>query len=743
MDLTTKFSSFMRQLFLKLSFLCRPFSLFMAASVFLCSGCERSAHAEETRLDSSSKTGWSRVALSNDELSSRGIKSAAGAQYYRSLAVASSDGDFMLWGTDVGGLFRSLDGGRNWEPINVGYHSRGASAMAVDPHVEERVVAVGTNSAAHPFNGIYLSTNKGASWTEVYPFDHSANADIGRTALVFDPSSFDVGTNRTQVVYWSHLAEDSVLFGEPESFEGGLLRSLDGGETWSPIEGSEIVAASFLSIHPRTGYLLAAGPKGVFRSATRGETWEKTADFSATGLSRSRVKPEEIWASSAQSLWRSTDDGLSWAPVVFPEAYFHRPEAELHNITVAPSDPDRLVVGLRAPNYEYKRFYSPDGGQTWLRSQLKRGDNLVPTNSRPAAFAFDPEDASIILAPGGDFPAISRDGGQTYERAGTGVSNLLVGSTFNFSTTTPGVVLLASQDYGALLTTDGGQSWRYASPGGHSWGGFNYAGYSPDGEVCILGDSSGWTTPRRLFISHDGMQRWENTGKIYTSGPSVSYGAPGSADVLFAGAYRSTDRGMTWKEMAGATHVLTHDPESGALYGIFRSPYKGVLDAIVRSGDDGANWEVVTRAEGRLSDMAYDPSRERLYLVENNRLRIWENGAYLPNPVLPEDQVGAVRVRSVALDPQRPSRVFVAANRDVFNSTAGALYSPDAGETWINLNPTEALAPSQFDGGREPHWVRVNPATGAAWFASSCYGVWRWLPHDLAQAAPGAAEVSD
>lgn len=677
------------------------------------------------QVTASVTSGWREPEFSNTALRERGIRRAAGGQWFRSLAIAPSDGDFMLWGTDVGGVFRSLDGGRNWEPCNVGYRSRGASALAIDPKNSRRVVAVGTNSATHPFNGIYLSTDQAASWKLVREINQSANQDVGRQSLAFDPTSYDERLGHCRVVYWSQLRQDAALFGQAPPLEGGLWKSEDGGENWKRVEGTDRVGSAHLSVHPERGSLLAVNSGGVHRSADGGRTWQTTFSSGATGISRDARQADRVWVSLPEGLIRSNDDGMTWERVPGADT-LARKGAELHHIAVSPADGQRLLLARRAPNYQFDRFYSRDGGQTWQPSQLVKDDNLVPTNAREGCFAWHPLDPDVVFSTGGDFPALSRDGGRTYQRAGDGVSNILVGSSFQFSFLHPRVLVLALQDYGVIWTVDDGANWSYASPRRLGWGGFNYGGYSADGSVLLAGDAEQWSAPRQLMVSRDGGVTWQASGQQMQTDPVVSFGSLRTAQILFAGGYRSTDAGRTWRSMERATHVLTADPRTQTLYGLRRSKLKGVLDAIVRSEDDGESWQDVFLAQGKVTDLAWDPERQRFYLVEDFRLRIWQDGAYLPDPELPRDEQGALRVRSVAVDPRQPQRVFVAANRDVFASSVGALASRDAGATWINLNQTQPLAPGRVDGGRESHWVRVHPVTGEAWFAASCYGVWIW-----------------
>ncbi len=650
---------------------------------------------------------WRPVTFTNPELRAKGVITGDGAQWFRALAVDRTSGDFMLWCTDVGGLFRSLDGGKNWEPANIGFHSRGSAAAAIDPRNPARAIVVAANSGVHRFNGVYLTTDGAASWREVLPVTQSGSQDRARRSLVYDPSTYDERLGFTRVAYWSRLAPDRPMFGAPPEPHRALYKTEDGGETWAEVPGGEAAASAQLAVLPGSGVLLAAGEAGVLRSTDGGRTWTTTLEGPATGIDTTPAAPELVWATRPDSVWRSTDGGLTWQRNSAADALV-REKGVFRNITVAPSDPRRLVFFQWNPGY-------------WHESRIERGFTLIPSNAREAQFAFHPLDADILLSSGGDYPALSRDGGRSYAFAGNGVNNLLVGGSFNFSATDPDVLFLGSQDYGAMLTTDGGESWRYFAPGGKEWGGFNYAAYASTPGQLVVGEAAGWGAPKIVNVSQDGGRGWDLT-KLTMATPLVSNGDPRSARTLFASQHRSTDGGRTWTVMNGATHVFTHDTRNGELVGVDQG---GGAVRIVRSRDGGASWTAVFTAEGGVTDLAYDPARDRYLVVEQNRLRVWQGGAYLPDPALPHDQTGAPRVRSVALDPRDPAVIYVAANRDTFASSAGALRSRDAGATWENLNLTRPLDGTRLDGGREPQWVRLHPRTREAWFATACYGVWK------------------
>jgi len=74
-------------------------------------------------------------------------------------------------GTDggVGGVFKSVDAGATWSAANTGLptHAAMVLALAIDPSTPSTLYALMFNSSRTdlPYNGVFKSTNGGASWT--------------------------------------------------------------------------------------------------------------------------------------------------------------------------------------------------------------------------------------------------------------------------------------------------------------------------------------------------------------------------------------------------------------------------------------------------------------------------------------------------------------------------------------------------------------------------------------------------
>ncbi len=200
-----------------------------------------------------------------------------GSQWPRGpIAVSPADPDFLLLPIDVGGLYRSLDGGRTWEISMVGWDARGANGFGIDPKNASRVIGIAANSmnwnegwGASP-HGLYLSTDKAASWKHVL-----ATTEAFGGQIEFDPRSFDSVKNYCAVVYYLSSGH-------------GLLRSSDGESTWSRLPAAPdpglhkngdwsegLQTAPRLAVDQHSGVVYLGGANGLLCSTDQGQTWER------------------------------------------------------------------------------------------------------------------------------------------------------------------------------------------------------------------------------------------------------------------------------------------------------------------------------------------------------------------------------------------------------------------------------------------------------------------------------------
>ncbi len=247
------------------------------------------------------------------------------------------------------GVFRSEDGGDTWTPLglsNVGAFSK----IYVHPDNSDYIIAGATKNGA----GLYISKDRGATWTRVF------EGQVSDVAL--------------------HPTDQNLLFIGVTGT--GIYRSQDGGENWELLSSSTglpfydfgRVCIQRAESNPNVMYMLTeltvqSNPAAaVYRSADGGSSWQE-ADlglpedmFVSGGGSQSWydmhlvISPHDedvVWAGGI-NLFRSTNGGATWAT----RSIGH---VDQHHLAVAPSDPNIVYAANDGGMY-----VSSNGGTSFV-----------------------------------------------------------------------------------------------------------------------------------------------------------------------------------------------------------------------------------------------------------------------------------------------------------------------------------------------------------------------------------------
>src|SRR5205823_5992123 len=170
--------------------------------------------------------------------------------------------------------------------------------IAVDPSNAAHVLVGGANG------GVWESWDRGGSW--VPRSDFAGTLAIGAIALGRrNPSTVYCGTGEGNWWWWLGV---------------GILRSTDGGTSWSTLCTAPFVGLGFYDLVVDPGdsrHLLAATNGGLYLSTDSGATWTQRRNQVTWSISihPSGGPSAEILAASADGVFRSTDGGTNWATV--------------------------------------------------------------------------------------------------------------------------------------------------------------------------------------------------------------------------------------------------------------------------------------------------------------------------------------------------------------------------------------------------------------------------------------------
>ncbi len=186
-------------------------------------------------------------------------------------------------GTDSNGIYRSTDAGATWQSVNTGITNLHINSIAEGP--------AGTLFAGTYGPAIYKSVDLGNSWTEVDPFA-SGNADVN--AIVVNKSG--------------HIFAGMNLM-------GWVLRSTNGGTSWTALTVSSNVFVVYSLAIDTSGKLFAGTASGVYVSTNNGTSWSKpTTSFATADIFALCAAPDGcVWAGTYdQGMFCSTDHGVTW-----------------------------------------------------------------------------------------------------------------------------------------------------------------------------------------------------------------------------------------------------------------------------------------------------------------------------------------------------------------------------------------------------------------------------------------------
>jgi photosystem II stability/assembly factor-like uncharacterized protein len=423
-----------------------------------------------------------------------------------------------------GSIFKTTDGGANWEGVNDLPQNDSISSIVIDPAAPSTLYATYTFQT---LGGILKSTDGGASFgpigMDVIPY-------FSHPTLAIDPA--------TSTVY--------AAYNSP--YGSGVLKSRDAGNSWEEADsGLEYIDVSLMTVDPvNSSTVYSVAPVGP-------------------------VTPPTF--SSGQGIYRSIDGGSSWASLaVFPfPAYggLVSGPAQIRSILVDYFDPNTLyaLTGRRdgCVATDHLLFKSADGGATWSARFGQPSGCLFIAQWGPIFMTMDPTNPSTLYLgeyTEGEFGLTrSVDGGANWSeifRSDTDFTdaNYLIA----IDPTNSDVLYLGLQDYnvgGVRKSVDGGATWVSSGLTGPA---VTVMAIDPTGSAIYASTEGVHSTPagfRGLFKSTDGGANWielsrglETLRNARIRVTSILTGPPNS-NILFigtagAGVFRSTDGGATW-----------------------------------------------------------------------------------------------------------------------------------------------------------------------------------------------------
>jgi photosystem II stability/assembly factor-like uncharacterized protein len=531
--------------------------------------------------------------------------------------------DRFYFGAVGGGVWRSDNAGRTWEPVFDAQPVASIGAVEVAPS-DPKVIYVGSGEADMRSdisygNGVYRSADGGRSWTHVGLSD---TRQIGR--ILVDPED----PNLVFVAALGHA------YGPNR--ERGVFRSKDGGKSWSvvlfhdedtgaidlafqPGNSRTILAALWQTRRPPWNvYPPSSGPgSGLYRSEDGGDSWQHvTKGLPSGNLGRIRIafapsQPRRVYAvvdATEGGLYVSGDAGATWRRTCSDRRIWQR-GWYFAGVTVDPKDPD-VVYACNTALYR-----STDGGQTFLPFKG------APGGDDYHRLWIDPGDSRRMIAATDQGAVVTVDGGRTW----SSWYNQPTAQFYHVSTDDrfPYWMYGAQQDSGAAATpsrTDyrsiTRRDWKEIAAGGENgfivpdrdgvgtlWGGTvtrfdvkTLQNQIVDPTLAVPGDyRAEWTLP--LAISpRDPKAVYFGNQFLWKTGDGGRHWAKISPDLT-----RESPEVPPTLDPATAADTPVKGARRGVVWAIALSPladgtiWCGTNDGLVwLSRDDGKNWSDVT-----------------------------------------------------------------------------------------------------------------------------------------------------
>ena len=259
------------------------------------------------------------------------------------------------------GVWKTEDGGKTWATAGL-EKSRHVPRLRVHPTDYNTVYAAVLGDIYKPTKdrGVYKSIDGGKNWKQVL----FVNEQAGAVDLTFDP-------NNPRILYASTWHAQRTPYSLISGGDGSALwKSVDSGETWTEISNNEGFPKDTLGIigvavspknSERVWAIVENKEKGgLYRSEDGGKTWsvvneERKIRQRAWYYTRvyADTQDEDVVYVLNVNYHKSTDGGKSFNT-------FNAPHGDHHDLWVSPEDSQRMIIGD-----DGGAQISYDGGETW------------------------------------------------------------------------------------------------------------------------------------------------------------------------------------------------------------------------------------------------------------------------------------------------------------------------------------------------------------------------------------------
>jgi len=231
------------------------------------------------------------------------------------VAVTQAAPDVIYIHTSAG-LFRTVDAGRQWIPINPELDPEDYVVSLAAAPTDDSLVLAGTSA------GVFLTRDRGDNWTRL---------SQGATCIAVAP---DDAKTFYFTVFW--VPPFATI---PSHYNSAIYRSRDAGQTWVSLRIDQSAWITEPVIGPQ-GRLYIVQNGTLWRSTDYGDSWTRTAEVDSCYIAGSPSDPSVLYGfAEIGNVWQSRDSGETWTQV----AEFQYPST-VTSLVVDPLDSDRVYI---------------------------------------------------------------------------------------------------------------------------------------------------------------------------------------------------------------------------------------------------------------------------------------------------------------------------------------------------------------------------------------------------------------
>ena len=590
----------------------------------------------------------------------------------KSIVVDPDNPSIIYAAAAAGGVWKSTNGGDKWLPIMDDANGIAMGTLAIAPTSSSTIYA-GTGEQVTGANiflgaGLLRSTNAGVSW------DVIGLTSVGSCSRVILPPS-----------------QPSTIYVAAMNEHGGLWKSVDGGSTWNRLTVMDVYDAS---MHPSDDntIIMAVRDIGLIRSTDGGASWSPAMTGLSGRVGRMSVQHAPSNGSHVYALCElddrahiaaSSDGGLSWR-VVYRDSSgcFFTGTCQLKDgqgfydnvIAVCPTSPDTVLVG------GIDLLRTTDGGQTW--TNVTQGYADGSGNNHPHvdqhAICFDPHNAAHVWVGNDGGIMESRDAGATWLPRNNGLA-VTQFYAVDIDRSLRSRVVGGTQDNGTLVTRDAIE-WDTVMDGDA----MTTLHLPNEPNVIITAGPRG--AFMRIELSENRFARRLQTGLVLTE--PCEWVAPLVIDpdvprTLYTGrqrVYRSDNSGDAWRPisppLSNTVSALAISPADASI--IWAG---GSYGDLIVSTDAGSTWRSALTAplpQQFVSSIACsprDPSTAYVSYASYGTSHVWKSTDMGATWLSVWEHMPDAPVNALCIHPDDHDVVYAATDIGVYTSR-------DGGRTW-------------------------------------------------------------